>query len=184
MSKVLLHACCAVCAGYPLKLLQREGFEPVVYFYNPNIYPKQEHDRRYQELVKYSLKERFELIFGGFNPLDFENIALGFENEPEKGRRCSRCFELRLVKSAMCAKDMGINFFTTTLTVSPHKSSSQIFNVAENVATQYGLEFLKYDFKKHDGFKITQQIARENNMYKQTYCGCKYSIYKEIESQV
>ena len=127
-------------------------------------------------------QKQIGFIFQDFNLLDtmnaFENIALGLEDEPEKGKRCSKCFELRLVKSAMCAKDMGINFFTTTLTVSPHKRSSQIFKVAENVTTQYGLEFLKYDFKKQDGFKISRQIAKENNMYFQQYCGCEFSIRK------
>ena len=180
MRKVLLHACCAVCAAYPVRMLREDGYTPVVYFYNPNIYPKQEHDRRYQELVKYSLKERFELIFGGFNPLDFENIAFGLEDEPERGKRCIKCFELRLNKAALCAKKMHIDLFTTTLSVSPHKRSSDIFYVGEKIANNYGLEFLKYDFKKRDGFKITQQIARENNMYKQTYCGCKYSVTKVI----
>lgn len=179
MQRVLLHACCAVCAGYPVELLINDGFSPVIYFYNPNIYPAAEHDRRLFELVKYSKKKGCELIYDNYSPDDFENGVCGLEKEPEKGMRCTKCFELRLGKTALLAKKMGIKLFTTTLSVSPHKRSGQIFEAGEEAAAEHGLEFLKYDFKKRDGFKITSQIARENGMYAQTYCGCRYSIRKE-----
>ena len=91
---------------------------------------------------------------------------------------CSICFNLRLLKTAEFAKKQGINCFTTTLTVSPHKNSNQIFEVGKNVQTQTGVEFIEYNFKKNDGFKISRQIARENNMYAQSYCGCEFSIRK------
>ena len=183
MRKILLHACCAICAAYPVKLLREEGYEPVVYFYNPNIYPEIEYKRRLDELVAYSKKEDFELYFEELKSDDFDKIAKGYEKEPEKGKRCERCFYLRLGKAAQKAKELSIGYYTTTLTISPHKVTKQIFEAANTVSKETGIEFLPYDFKKKDGFKITQQIAKENNMYKQTYCGCKYSI-REVKQQL
>ncbi len=174
--KVLLHACCAVCSAYTIKFLQNEGYKPVVYFYNPNIYPQEEHQIRLNELIEYSKKENFKLIIEQYSPSDFENISIGLEQEPEKGKRCAKCFELRLNKTAQKAKELNIEHFTTTLTISPHKTSKQIFEAGKSAADKFNLKFLSYDFKKNDGFKLTQQIAHKNNMYKQTYCGCKYSI--------
>ena len=179
MNKIVLHACCAVCAAYSIKKLRDDNFEPIVYFYNPNIYPQEEYLRRLNELINYSKKENFELIYEKYCPEDFKTIASGYENEPEKGKRCEKCFLLRLNKTASKAKELGITKYTTTLTISPHKVSSQIFKAGEISSKNFGLEFIPYNFKKQNGFKITQQIARENNMYKQTYCGCMYSIKKE-----
>ena len=176
MQKVLLHACCAPCASYPVNLLKNDGYEPVVYFYNPNIYPKDEHDLRLDEIIKYSKKGNFEIIFEPYSPNDFENIASGLEKEPEKGKRCKKCFLLRLNKTAQKARELDIKYFTSALSISPHKISKMVFEAGELAAENFGVSFLKYDFKKRDGFKIAQQIARENNMYKQNYCGCKYSI--------
>ena len=180
MQKVLLHACCAVCCAYPVKLLKNEGFEPIVYFYNPNIYPQKEYEIRLNELIEYSRKENFELIVENYTPNDFEEISKGLENEPEKGARCEKCYFLRLDKTAKKAKELGILNFTTTLSVSPHKAFQKILKKGELAAQNHNVKYLAYDFKKHDGFKITQQIARENNMYKQTYCGCRYSIRPKI----
>ncbi len=177
MNKILLHACCAPCASYPINLLRDEGYEPAVYFYNPNIYPQDEHEKRLDELIRYAQKENFELIYEPYTPDDFIKAAYGLENEPEKGKRCEKCFYLRLSKTAQKAAALNIPEFTTTLTVSPHKVSCQVFCAGEICAEQYRVKFAPYDFKKKDGFKITQQIARENNMYKQTYCGCIYSLH-------
>lgn len=179
MQKVLLHACCAVCASYPVIKLRKENFEPVVYFYNPNIWPQNEYQRRLNELISYSQKENFELIIESYSPKDFEDIAKGYENCPEKGKRCTRCFALRLNKTAQKAKDLKIKNICTTLSISPHKISKQVFKAGQNAAAEHGLVFLEYDFKKQDGFKLAQIIAIENNMYKQTYCGCKYSMSRE-----
>ncbi len=183
MKKVLLHACCAVCCAYPIKYLRKEGYDPIVYFYNPNIFPQKEYQIRLDELIHYSKSNKFELIIETGTPQDFENISQGLENEPEKGIRCEKCYFLRLNKTAKKAKELEIKYFTTTLSVSPHKITSKIFKAGEDASRLNNIEFLKYDFKKHDGFKITQQIARDNNMYKQTYCGCKYSIRTEILPQ-
>ena len=173
-SKVLLHTCCAVCYSYPYSKLLSDGYEVVPYFYNPNIYPIEEQKRRLDELIKISP----DVIFEECSSEDFYNISKGLENEPEKGKRCLKCFELRLRKTAKKAVELDIKNITTTLTVSPHKISSDIFMIGEKIAQEYNLNFLKYDFKKQDGFKITQKIAREKNLYRQLYCGCEYSMKK------
>ena len=179
MEKVLLHACCAVCSAYCIKHLYENEYKPVVYFYNPNIFPRQEYEIRLNEIINYSIKENFELIVEDYKPQDFANVSKGYEQEPEKGLRCDRCFLLRLDKTAQKAKELGIQNFTTTLSISPHKISKNIFNAGYQAAKHYERVFLPYDFKKNDGYKITRQIANDNNMYKQSYCGCKYSIRVE-----
>ena len=171
-NRVLLHTCCAVCYSHPNNLLSDLGYEVIPYFYNPNIYPEGEHFRRFEELKKIASN----VIYEEFSPSDFYDIAKGLEACPERGERCLKCFELRLLKTARKAQELGIKKFTTTLTVSPHKNSSQIFEVGKRVQDISGIEFLPIDFKKKDGFKITQRIADELGLYKQTYCGCEFSI--------
>lgn len=176
MKKIILHACCAPCASYPINLLKEDNYKPVVFFYNPNIYPFEEYIIRRDELKKYCEISDIEFHEGNYDTEEFYKISSGLENEPEKGARCIKCFNLRLFKTAIFAKENSIDCFTTTLTVSPHKVSSQIFKVGKNIEIQTGVKFIEYDFKKKDGFKISRQIAKENNMYAQKYCGCKYSM--------
>ncbi len=177
--KVLVHCCCAVCFGYPSQYLKMLGYIPTAYFFNPNIYPLDENIRRYEELKKYCDKYDFELIYEESSEDVFYNAVKGLENEPEKGLRCNKCFELRLNQTAKTAAERGFSQFTTTLSVSPHKVSKNIFEAGHKAAkTQKGLKFLDFDFKKNNGFNVTQKIAAYNNMYKQNYCGCKFSIRK------
>ena len=176
MKKIVLHACCAPCASYPINKLIEDDYKPVVFFYNPNIYPVKEYEIRRNELKNYCAKLGIDFFEKDYDENEFLNATKGLENEPEKGKRCIKCFELRLEKTAKKCVELGILNFTTTLTVSPHKISKDIFKVGDRIAKKYGLEFLKYDFKKNEGFKITQKIARELGLYKQTYCGCEYSI--------
>lgn len=176
--QILVHCCCAVCFGYPSQFLKMLGYNPTAYFYNPNIFPKEEHDRRLLELENYCKKYDFKLYKEEYSPEDFYNITQGLQNEPEKGARCDKCFELRLIKAAKKAKELKIKQFTTTLTVSPHKVSENVFKAGRKAGKEYGIEFKEFDFKKNNGFNVTQKIATFNNMYKQTYCGCEYSIRK------
>ena len=178
MKKIILHACCAPCASYPIKKLIEDSYEPVVFFYNPNIYPENEYIIRRDELKKYCAELKIDFFEGEYDTSVFYETIKGLENEPEKGKRCLKCFDLRLSKTAAFAKKMGIDCFTTTLTVSPHKNSKQIFDIANEVQNQTGVEFIPYDFKKKDGFKITNKIAEENGFYRQKYCGCEFSIRK------
>ena len=176
MKKIILHACCAPCASYPIKKLQEDGFRPVVFFYNPNIFPYKEYEIRRKELQNYCQKNNFEYFEKNYDIKTFYISIKGLEQEPEKGKRCSICFKIRLEETAKLAKKLNIDNFTTTLSVSPHKNSIQIFEEGNSIAGRYGLNFLEYNFKKQDGYKISRQIAKENNMYTQSYCGCQFSI--------
>lgn len=176
--KILLHACCAVCMAYPIELLM-QNYEPVVFFYNPNIYPETEYLRRRDELIKYCDFKGYKYIIDDYDTERWKVFVAGHENEPERGSRCDKCFEFRLNKTADKAVQLGINIFTTTLSVSPHKLSAQIFKAGKQSAANYGITFLEKDFKKQNGFLKTMQLAKENDFYRQNYCGCEFSVHKE-----
>ncbi len=178
-NKILVHACCGVCFAYPLIFLRESGFEPVVYYFNPNIYPENEFERRYIELEHYCALNSVELIKEEYDHEVFLNMARGMENIPERGERCRQCFYLRLQKTARMAVKFGMDKITTTLSVSPHKISKDIMEKGRMTASENGVEFLEFDFKKKDGFKKTSQIAYGLGMYRQNYCGCEYSIKKQ-----
>lgn len=177
MEEILLHACCAVCMAYPIELL-KENYNPVVFFCNPNIYPEAEYIRRRDELIKYCEQQGYKYFIDDYEPEKWYAYIKGLEKEPEKGKRCNKCFEYRLLKSAQKAKDLGIKTFTTTLSVSPHKVSKNVFEAGQNAAQHYGLTFLEQDFKKQNGFLKTMEIAKKNDFYRQQYCGCEFSIRK------
>lgn len=176
MKNVLVHACCATCSAYPIEKLRSMGYNPVLYFFNPNIFPPDEFDKRLNELIKYAEKKEVKLIVEKQDASDWYNCIAGLENEPERGKRCSRCFEYRLLYTALKAFQLEFEYFTTTLTVSPHKQSKVIFEIAKEIAKKYELNFLDIDFKKEDGFLKTMQIAKEENFYRQSYCGCEFSL--------
>ena len=175
--KILLHACCGICSSYPISLLKDMGYCVVVYFYNPNIYPAEEYKKRLE--AERALCEHFncELIEEEYEPAIYYDYIKGFENEPEKGKRCDKCFELRLNKTAQKAKELGINEFTTSIVISPHKNFDKISKIGESIALKYNLEYLSFNFRKKDGFLKTNQISKSLNLYRQNYCGCKYSIH-------
>ena len=182
MPKLLLHCCCAVCASYPFLQLKEMGYDIVLYFYNPNIFPSAEYQRRLDELKKLSKKYDAKLIIEETSHDYWLNLVKGFEKEPEKGARCSICFKERLRKAVLCAKKENCEYFTTTLTVSPHKNSKQVFecaySVLEETSQNQSPKFLEIDFKKQDGFKKTSKLADEYGFYRQEYCGCEFSVRK------
>jgi len=180
MKKILCHACCAVCSLFPLQKMKQMEFDPVIYFYNPNIYPKAEYDRRLKELKKYCDKKEQTLIVEEDSPLVWDKAVEGYEKEPERGERCKKCFYLRLEKTAQYAKKHNFDIITTTLTVSPHKKSKDIFEILDKITKKYNLEYLPCDFKKENGFLTTSRLADKEEFYRQKYCGCKYSIRSEI----
>jgi predicted adenine nucleotide alpha hydrolase (AANH) superfamily ATPase len=177
MSKepIMVHACCATCAGYAIQKLS-ENYQPIIYFYNPNIQPEDEYFKRRNELKLYTTK--LNIPFYEDKP-DFQGWQMsvkGFENEPEKGKRCGICFHYRLDKAAKFALSLNINLFTTTLTISPHKNSLEIIRIGKEIASLNNkLVFLDENFKKKDGFKKTMAIALTEGFYRQNYCGCQYS---------
>lgn len=173
-NKLLVHACCATCAGYVLDKLAA-GFEPVLYYYNPNIHPLEEYLLRKNELEQYAAKKNIPFIEAEYEPQAWLDFIQGLESEPEKGLRCEQCFKFRLEMTASYAKEHAFELFTTTLTISPHKNSRTIMDVGKEIAKQKELIFLEENFKKQDGFKKTMEIAKRENFYRQKYCGCSFS---------
>jgi len=174
--KILLHACCSICSGYPISYLKDMGFSPVVYFYNPNIFPELEYQKRLD--AQKVLCEHFgcELIIGKYEPEVYYEYVKGYENEPEKGARCDKCFELRLRAAADLAKKLNINKFTTSMVISPHKNYEKLTLIGTKIAQEYGLEYISTNFRKNDGFLKTNKISKSLNLYRQNYCGCKFAI--------
>lgn len=175
-NKILLHACCAICSAYPIEMLKNSGYKVVVYFYNPNIFPAEEYERRL--MAERTLCKHFgvELIEGDYKPEEFFDFVRGFEECSEKGARCELCFRLRLEETARKARDLEIDNFTTSIVISPHKNFATLTKLGEEIATAEGLNYLAVDFKKKDGFLQTNKISRELGLYRQNYCGCKFSV--------
>lgn len=177
-SRVLLHACCGICSGYPIEYLLDNQYLPVVYFCNPNIQPVNDYLKRLEAQRTLCNHYGVELIEEHYDTQEFENYIHGYENEPERGKRCDKCFELRLIKTAKKSRELGIKIFTTSIAISPHKNFQHLKEIGERVANDFGLEFMAVDFKKKDGFLKTNKIANGLGLYRQNYCGCKYSFRK------
>lgn len=173
--QILLHACCAICSAYPIKLLKEEGYKVVVYFFNPNIYPEAEYFNRLEAQEKLCRSLNCKLIIEDYEPKMFEIVSFGLEDEPEKGKRCKKCFELRLFQTAKKAKELGIEGISTSIVISPHKDFELISNIGKTIAKKYDINYLDIDFKKKDGFLKSNKMAKELGLYRQNYCGCVYS---------
>jgi predicted adenine nucleotide alpha hydrolase (AANH) superfamily ATPase len=176
--KILLHACCGICSSYPISYLQDMGYDVVVYFYNPNIYPKEEYQRRLDAEKILCSHFNCELIIGEYEPEIYYDYVKGYENEPEKGARCDKCFELRLEAAAKLAKELNIEEFTTSMVISPHKDYEKLTTIGNYIAEKYSLKYLSTNFRKNDGFLKTNQISKSLNLYRQNYCGCKFANKK------
>lgn len=172
--KILIHSCCAICSGHPIKLLKELGYEPVAYFFNPNIQPEEEYQKRLEAQKRLCEELDCELIIETYRPESFAQIALGLENEPEKGARCTKCFELRLGRTAQKAVELGIDLFTTSIVISPHKDFKLISQIGKTISEIYDIKYLDIDFKKQDGFLKSNQLAKGLGLYRQNYCGCLY----------
>jgi predicted adenine nucleotide alpha hydrolase (AANH) superfamily ATPase len=173
--KLLLHICCVGCGVYVSKILKKQ-FRVILYYYNPNIYPQAEHDKRLEEAKKIAHKFNLKLISGEYKHKEWLRMVKGYEKEPEKGKRCLLCYKDRLEETARFARDNNFPYFSTTLTTSPHKLASEINRFGEELADEYGVKFLNRDFKKQDGFKKSSQLSKELGLYRQDYCGCEFSI--------
>lgn len=175
---VLLHSCCAICSGYPIQYLRELGYEPVSYFFNPNIYPIEEHSKRLEAHKKLCESMNCKLIIEEYIPEIYDEAMEGFENHSEGSERCKRCFELRLLKTVQKAKELGIDKYTTTISISPHKNFNVIKEVGEFFSGYFNVDFLAIDFKKQDGFLLSNLIAKSMDLYRQDYCGCLVSLQR------
>ena len=180
--RLLLHSCCAPCSSYVLEYLSK-FFEITVYFYNPNIFPEAEFLKRLRE--EEMLVDRMEFVHpvrvigGAWESEEFYRAARGYEDAPEGGERCFRCYGLRLREAAKVAKAGGYDFFMTTLTISPLKNADKLNEIGEKVGKEFGVRWLPSDFKKRDGYKRSIELSREYGLYRQDYCGCVYSLNRE-----
>lgn len=176
--RLFLHSCCAPCSSYTLEYLSNY-FEITVYYFNPNISPKEEFEKRYNEqkrlIESLPSKNKITLIKGGYDYSEFSDITKGLENVPEGGERCFKCYRMRLESTAKLAKEQGYDYFCTTLSISPLKNSQKINEIGYETAEKYGIKWLPSDFKKREGYKRSIELSREYNLYRQNFCGCIYS---------
>lgn len=173
--KVLLHACCGICSAYPIKFLIENNYNPLIFFSNSNLDTQSEYNLRLNAQKKLCEYYEIELIIDNYLHDEFLNYVQGFENEPEKGKRCIKCMEYRLLKTAQKAKELSINTFTTSLSISPHKNFNLISELGEKIGKTHTLEYLSINFRKNNGFLETNKIANELNLYRQKYCGCEFA---------
>ena len=173
--KLLLHSCCAPCSTYVLEYL-KEYFDITVFYYNPNIYPPEEFYMRESEQKRLCETLGIAEISVGYDDEEFYKAANGLETEPEGGRRCLECFRLRLFKTAEYAVKNGFNFFTTTLSISPHKNAEVLNEVCHEASVKYRIPNLWADFKKRNGYKRSCELSEIYGIYRQNYCGCKFSL--------
>ena len=181
--RILLHSCCAPCSSAVITFLTNY-FDITILYYNPNISPRSEYNKRKKEQIRL-IKEidkvgNIEIIDCDYDNDIYEENIKGYEECPERGARCTICFNLRLEKTAKIAKENNYDYFCSTLTVSPYKNAPLINQIGEELSKKYGIKWLYSDFKKADGYKKSIELSKKYNLYRQDYCGCKYSKRKNI----
>ena len=175
---LLLHSCCAPCSSYCLEYLSAY-FEITVFYYNPNIYLEEEYRTRVAEQQRFILclpaRHPISFLEGAYDTERFYTMTKGLEDCPEGGERCFRCYELRLREAAEAAKRYGMDYFTTTLSISPLKNAAKLNEIGASLEAEYGVRYLYSDFKKKNGYKRSVELSEQYGMYRQYYCGCVFS---------
>lgn len=183
---LLLHSCCAPCSSYVIEYLS-DYFSITVFYYNPNISYESEYIHRLNEqkrlISQMATKYPVTVIESDYNSKDFFDVCKGLENEKEGGKRCEKCFYLRLQNTAKLAKKENFDFFATTLTISPLKNAELINSIGEEIEKQYNVKYLCSDFKKKNGYKRSIELSKQYSLYRQNYCGCIFSK-KESEERL
>lgn len=177
MKRLLLHSCCAPCSSSVLERIGQE-FHITVYYYNPNIDTPLEFMRRREEFEKLQnadLKFGFDIVEEEYKPEEYDEAVNGLEDLGEGSQRCYECYKLRMIKTAQYAREHGFDIFGTTLSVSPYKKSPWISEIGRELEEKYDVEYLDENFKKNDGYKRSIEISKELGIYRQDYCGCRYS---------
>ena len=176
--KLLLHSCCAPCSSHVIDLLS-PYFDITILYYNPNIEPYEEYEKRKKEemrfIKEYSNINQLDILDCDYDNILFHEMSKGLEMVPEGGERCFKCYELRMRKTAKLAKDKKYDYFATTLTVSPLKNSQKLNEIGLMLEREVNIPYLYSDFKKENGYKHSIELAKEYNLYRQDYCGCIYS---------
>ena len=172
---LLLHSCCAPCSSTCLERL-KEQFKISVLYYNPNIDDKDEYEKRKAEQIRFlALTDSGVLVDCEHDKEAFTEMSKGLEEEPERGKRCYLCYELRLRKTARVAKELGFSWFCTTLSLSPYKNAEWLNEIGEKLGDRYGVNYLVSDFKKQNGYRHSVELSEQYGLYRQDFCGCKFS---------
>lgn len=179
--KLLIHSCCAPCNSHVLTRLH-QVFDIIVYFYNPNINIPGEFEKRYEEQKRFILESGLDvqLIKGEFESKEFLEAVRGFEKLGEKSERCNKCFSLRIESAAKKAKELSVDFFTTSLTISPMKSAEKLNELGTFYGSIYDVSWLPSDFKKKGGYQNSIKLSNEFSLYRQNYCGCSFSFAESL----
>lgn len=175
--KLLLHACCGPCSSAVLEQLCAY-FDITVLYYNPNTWPEEEYRRRGEELKRFVALAHplgVRVVEDVYDPQRFYAAVKGLENEPERGARCTVCYRLRMRRAAEYAAQNGFEWFTTTLSLSPHKDAKRINEIGAQLEKEFGVKHLPSDFKKRNGYLRSLQLSAEYGLYRQDYCGCEFS---------
>ena len=185
MPRVLLHSCCGPCSSSVLEYLT-QYFDVTLLWYNPNIYPQQEFDRRFKTQVKLiedmGLADKVSILAEPRKSQDYYARIKGLENEPEGGKRCTECFRVRLLETGKLARQYGFDYFCSTLTLSRHKDAVRINDLGEEIGRMVGVSWLPSDFKKRDGENRSIELCERYNVYRQLYCGCEFSLHRREET--
>lgn len=179
---LLLHSCCGPCSSYVMEYLTKY-FKITIFYYNPNISPMLEYQKRVEEQRRLIREVHPEISFleGDYVPELFEEMSKGLEEEPEGGARCTKCYYMRMSETAKKAKELGYDYFTTTLSISPYKDSQRLNQIGEKLEQQYGISYLYADFKKRNGYKRSIELSKQYHLYRQEYCGCEFSKRRVLQ---
>jgi predicted adenine nucleotide alpha hydrolase (AANH) superfamily ATPase len=182
---VLLHACCAPDCTTVLEWWKPLVKRLAVYFYNPNVFPPEEYERRLDTMRVVAKRWTVELIEGAYEAdvPSFDSAFRPYAGEPEGGERCGVCFELRLRACAQKTSELGYDAFATTLTISPHKNHGLINAIGARVGAEFGVDYIPTNFKRREGFKRSVEISRRLKLYRQKYCGCRYSLPERLKAK-
>jgi len=175
--KLLLHSCCAPCAGEMMEAMVESGVDLTVFFYNPNIHPKKEYEIRKNENIRYCKKMGIPFIDADYDVENWFDRAKGMEFEPERGKRCTMCFDMRFERTALYAFENGFSLISSSLGISRWKNMEQINGCGEKAASHYpGITYWDYNWRKKGGSSRMYEIAKREEFYQQMYCGCVYSL--------
>ncbi len=185
--KLLLHSCCAPCSSYCLEYLAKY-FSITVLYYNPNISPKEEFDKRAEEqkklIAQLEVKNPVSLVVDEYDAQQFYTAVKGLEHIKEGGERCFACYRLRLERAAKYAEEYNFDFYCTTLSVSPYKNAQKINEIGNELSEIYKVKFLPSDFKKKGGYQRSIELSREYGLYRQDYCGCVFSKQERLKEEI
>lgn len=180
--KILLHVCCAPCSCEIIEGIIETGLDLTVFFYNPNIHPQKEYEVRKDEVLHFCAAHDIASVDADYDTDNWFARVKGLENEPERGKRCTQCFEMRMERAAFFAHENGIPFFGTSLSISRHKTQSQVHEAGHHAAALYDdVKFWDYNWRKKGGTDRGMALAKKEGFYRQNYCGCAYSLKNRIK---